>query len=301
MSLDDLFGPQEPSEPEEPRKPREPKLPREPKPSRAPRPPREPKEPQPPREPRAAREPRAPRDPGEPRSRSTLILSIIAGILAVAVAVVVGIALTRPSGGDGTDGATPPNPVPPAPATSSTSTPTPTAPVTTSTLTLAATGFTLQGEDGDEFTHAWADAAEPAIAALTEAFGSEPTTDVESGDSRTYAYTVYSWDGFRFADVLLSEGNKPRDQVDTPTYVGYSANEVGDVAITAEFGLSIGMSLADARELGPDSESTTAPPILRFGSDRDTFFVDGARTYGVRVTTDGTVVTDIVYRFTPPA
>lgn len=282
MSLDDLFGPQEPSEPEparEPKKPREPLPPRDPKP---------------PREPRAAREPR---EPGEPRSRSTLILSIIAGILAVAVAVVVGIALTRPSD---TAGTTQPNPVPPPPATSSTPSATPSVPATTSTLELSATGFTLQNEDGAEFTHSWADAAEPAIAALTAAIGAEPTTDVESGDSRTYAYTVYSWDGFRFADVLLSEGNKPRDQVDTPTYAAFSSNEVGDVKIVAEFGLNIGMSLADARALGPDGESTTAPPILFFGTDRDTFFVDGARTYGVRVVTDGTEVTDVIYRFTPP-
>lgn len=276
MSLDDLFGPQEPHEPEPAR---EPKKPREPKP---------------PREPRAAREPR---EPGEPRSRSTVILAVIAGLLAVAVAVALGIALTRPSGTSAT-GQT--NPVAPPPATSNSASPSPSAAVVTATLTLSATGFTLESEDGDEFTHVWADAAEPAIAALTAAFGAEPTTEVVAGDSRTYAYTVYSWDGFRFADVLLSEGNKPRDQVDTPTYIGMTSNDIDGVKIVAEFGLSIGMSIADVRALGPDGESTTAPPIFFFGTDRDTFFVDGARTYGVRVFTDGTSVTDIVYRFTPP-
>lgn len=295
MSLDDLFGPQEPYEPEparEPKRAREPKPPREPKAPREPRPPREPK---PAREPRAAHEPR---EPGDRPSRSTVILSIVAGVLAVAVAVVVGIALTRPSDTTNTGQ---PNPVPPPPASTSTPSASPSVPATTSTLELSATGFTLQNDDGAEFTHSWADAAEPAIAALTAAIGAEPTTDVEAGDSRTYAYTVYSWDGFRFADVKLSEGNKPRDQVDTPTYAAFSANEVGDVKIVAEFGLSIGQSIADVRELGPDGESTTAPPIYFFGTDRDTFFVDGARTYGVRVVTDGSVVTDVVYRFTPPA
>lgn len=276
MSLDDLFGPQEPYEPE---------------PAREPKKPREPKQPKPPRE------PREPREPGDGPPRSTVILSIVAGVLAVAVAVVVGIALTRPSD---TAGGGQPNPVPPPPASSSTPSASPSVPATTSTLELSATGFTLEGDDGSVFTHSWADAAEPAIAALTEAFGAAPTSDVEAGDSRTYAYTVYRWNGFRLADVKLSEGNKPRDQVDTPTYAAFSANTVGDVKITAEFGLSIGQSIADVRALNPDGESTTAPPIYFFGTGRDTFFVDGARTYGVRVVTDGTAVTDIVYRFTPP-
>lgn len=273
MSLDDLFGPQSSIEPEPEREPRKP------------------------REPRAPRQPREPREPREPVSRSTIILAVIAGVLVIAVAVVLLIALTRP-----TDVAEPATSAPvTAPAASST-TPTPTAstPATTTTLTLAATGFTLRNDDGAEFTHEWADAGEPAIAALSAAFGSEPTTDVESGDSRTYAYTVYSWDGFRFADVRLSEGNKPRDQVDTPTYVAISATVIGEVELVAEFGLEVGQTLDEVRALNPDGESTTAPPIYFFGTDRDTFFVDGARTYGVRVVTDGTRVTEIVYRFTPP-
>lgn len=271
MSLDDLFGPQSSAEPEPAREPREP---------------------------RAPREPRPPREPREPGSRSTVILAVIAGVLTIAVAVVLMIALTR--GTDTTEPVTTPEATTAPPASQPASTPTASTPATTSTLTLEATGFTLQTGDGGTFTHLWADAAEPAITALTAAFGSEPTTSVESGDSRTYAYTVYSWDGFRFADVLLSEGNKPRDQVDTPTYVAVTAATIGEVGLTAEFGLEIGQSLDEVRALGPDGESSAAPPIYFFGTDRDTFFVDGARTYGVRVVTDGTRVTEIIYRFTPP-
>ncbi len=107
------------------------------------------------------------------------------------------------------------------------------------------------------------------------------------------------WNGFRFCDVLLSEGSKPRDQVDAPTYASFTANEVAGVKISAEFGLRIGQPIAELRAAGPDSESTSTPPSFIFGEDRNTFYVDGARTYGARAVTDGDRVAEVVYRYIP--
>ncbi|MFT3797820.1 hypothetical protein [Microbacterium sp.] len=298
MSLEELFGLPEPEEPEQPEEPEErrhtrrSREPREPKPAREPKPTREPK---PPKPPRAARAPRAPGGSGR---NPTVILGIIAGVLALAVAVVLVIALTRTpdtTGGDQSDPV-----VVPAPATSSaTAVPSPSETAAEATITFSASGFTLRGSDGDTFTHAWADDAAPAIAALTAAFGAEPTTEVEAGNTDLYAYTCAHWDGFRFCDVLLGEGNKPREEVDAPTYAAFSANEVDGVQIEAEFGLRIGQTLAEVRALGPDDELSITPAEFLFGNDRNTFYVDGARTYGVRVETDGAKVTEIVYRYVP--
>jgi len=290
MSLEDLFGPQ-PDEPERPASGREPRPPREPRTPRESRPARPP------------REPRERREPGGGGSRTTLILGIVAGVLTIVVAATLGFALTRPSdsasdtaattvtptdeNSHGATGASSPSPVSSTPAST---------PAADGTLSLTADGFTLRGTSGTPFVHTWDAPAEPAIAALTAAFGSAPTKSVKEGNSHVYAYTVYSWPGFSFYDVLLGEGNKPRAEVDSPTFVSFTSNEPAGVEVTAEFGLSIGMTVAEVKALKPDSGGDTTPPLFWFQRGRSNFYSDGVRAYSAQVTTDGQRVTEIAYR-----
>ncbi|QRY39722.1 hypothetical protein JVX92_09240 [Microbacterium hominis] len=227
------------------------------------------------------------------------MLGIVAGVLAVAVVAVLGFALTRPS-----DSAEPAGPAPAdssaaasVPASASSATPTPTTAAAATGLTLSATGFTLKTDSGAPLSFAWADDPQSGLAALTEAFGAAPTRTVIEGDSHRYAYTAYTWPGFVFYDVLLGEGNKPRDQVPAPTYVSYTANEVAGVQITAEFGLRIGQSVADVRAAQPDGGGEESSGMYYFERGRGTFYIDGARTFGAIVKTDGSRVTEITYQY----
>jgi hypothetical protein len=234
-------------------------------------------------------------EPAEQGGRRTVIvLASIAGVLLVAVVIALTMLLQRtsaPSTG------TPP-PAPPAPATSSESPAPEEQPA--AGVRLDADGLTITDADGAEIlVHAWGDEAAPAVAALTDAFGSAPTEGFEEGDADHYAYRLYEWEGFVFADVALGEGNRPREEVDAPTYGSFSAGTVGDVEIEAEIDLAIGQRVADVRAAGPDRESADAPPVFFFGEDRSTFYADGVRQYGVRVETDGSAVTSITYRYLP--
>jgi len=297
MSLEDLFGPL-PDEPDEPAKAERAKPPTNPKAPRQPKTPRQPKAPRQPKSPRSERAARAPRRPGGPGgSRTTLVLALVAGVIAAAVAITLGFALSRPPEPNDAPAAssTPSAPAPAAPV----QTPEPSASTAAATIAITAAGFTLRDDDGAEFHHAWADAAEPAVAALTETFGVEPELSTESGDSHFYAYTVYSWDGFHFYDVLLGPGNRPRDQVDTPTRVSFTADEVDGVEVVAEFGLEIGQTIAEVQALGPDTGPTGTPPAFWFGTDRSTFYSDGVRSFGALAITDGERVVEIDYRYLP--
>ncbi|MFM9449617.1 hypothetical protein ACKI1Y_45190, partial [Streptomyces acidiscabies] len=69
------------------------------------------------------------------------------------------------------------------PSAQPTPSPTPSATRVPVSLDFAATGFTLVDDAGDAvFRYAWADDAKKAVAALSKAFGAEPTQRVEPGD-----------------------------------------------------------------------------------------------------------------------
>ncbi len=164
-------------------------------------------------------------------------------------------------------------------------------------MAVSAAGFTLQTATGAPFTHRWADDPQAAITALAKAFGTAPKRSVIEGNAHVYAYTAYTWPGFVFYDVLLGEGNKPRAQVDTPTYVSFTANDVAGVKITAEFGLRIDQTVADVRAAKPDWGGDDSASTYYFERGRGTFYTDGVRDFGLIVTTDGKRVTEISYRY----
>lgn len=245
--------------------------------------------------------------PARDGSRVGLLVAFTAAaVIAVALAVVGVFALSR------ADANPTPTPTPtvsalPSPSASSPTPPVPTTDTTAPTvsrLVFAATGFDLQDEDGaDVFVHEWADPGADAVAALSDAFGSEPTQSVREGDGTHFSdYAVYAWPGFTFFDSIPAEGGRPREEYQLPSYVEYAANEVAGIAVTTEFGLRIGMPIGEVRTLAPDSEwrHDTEPYGVTF-----TFAQERSRigehpiSYTVYVETDpgGEVVERISYSF----
>lgn len=226
----------------------------------------------------------------EQRPRTVLILGIVAGVLAVAVAITLAIALTRSGAPAPTESSDPPA----APSTPST----PVAPgpeesaspgdAEPAEVELGAGGLTLVDAAGEELlAWGWSDDAQTAVAALTEAFGAAPTERVEAGNGTTYPdYTVYQWSGFALYDMVPLPGGPTRDEFSQPSYLRYTANTVGPIAITAEFGLEIGMPVTEVTALQPDAEED------RGGGTRFVFAADrsahaGTPTYSVIADTDG--------------
>ncbi|GLJ80433.1 hypothetical protein [Microbacterium imperiale] len=195
--------------------------------------------------------------------RPLIILGIVAGVLLIA-ALVVFVLLQRGA----QPAAAPSSPSPTASASATaTATPTP-APTPTSTSTptdavpraaevvMAATGFTIIDDDGSTLLEfRWRDEVGPVVAALTAAFGAEPELDVQPGDGTHFPdYTVYDWAGFTLYDMIVVEGDKPRDEYNVPTWASIRANEVNGVAIQPEFGLAVGSPVDAIRASGPDDE-----------------------------------------------
>ena len=235
--------------------------------------------------------------------RLPMILGAIAGVLLIAVIIALTVYLQRPTGAAPAASPT----TAPSSDTAAAPTPTPSATETAeaaSRLELSGTGFTLRTEDGTEFTHVWADEAAPAVAALTDFFGTAPEEDFVNGDSERWAYDVYVWDGFRFYDVFLSPGSKPRDQIPAPTYAAITGAAGDDVELVDEFGITVGDTLDTVRALGPISETTSPEGAVRliFGADRGTFYTDGAREFRAFVDADpsGSEVAAITYSFSAP-
>lgn len=235
------------------------------------------------------------------RNRTPIILGIIAGILLVAVVITLSIYLTR--GATPADTAAPPAsptageaPAAPTPAQTTPSTPEPSEPAADPTgVVLSATGFTLSDDTGAEiFTFGWGDDTAPAVEALTEAFGAAPSERTEEGNGSTYPdYTVYQWSGFALYDMVATD-DLPRDEYTQPTYLRYTANTVGDVAITAEFDLEIGAAVAD---LDPADEWERGDGTrIVFEPDRSGF-AGGVPTYAALADTGGETVTAILYYY----
>lgn len=227
----------------------------------------------------------------EQRPRTVLVLGIVAGVLAVAVAITLAIALSRPGTPAPAESTAPPAVAPSTPSTPVDPTPSESAdPVdaVAAEVELGAAGFTIVDGAGEELlAWGWSDDAQTAVDALTEAFGAAPTERVEAGNGTTYPdYTVYQWTGFALYDMVPLPGGPTRDEYSQPSYLRYTANTVGPIAITAEFGLEIGMPVTEATALRPDAEED------RGGGTRFVFAADrsanaGAPTYSVIADTDG--------------
>lgn len=226
-----------------------------------------------------------------------MILGVIAGVLAVAVGVTLTVALTRAPATTQTDAATPP-PATSLPSQPQTPTPDESVAPTPTAIAMAGTGFSLVDADGTPtFTFAWRDEVGPAVAALTAAFGSEPTTRVEPGDGSHYPdYTVYQWSGFSLFDMIPTTGGTTRAEYAQPTYILYTKNEIGAIAVQSEFGLAIGMSVDAVRAIPPDDEwprGNVGRIRFVFAKDRSGV-TDGVPTYSVFADSDGSVVNTIL-------
>lgn len=231
-------------------------------------------------------------------NRTPVILGVIAGVLAVAVGVTLTVALTRtPADAESAD-STPTAPVATTPTTPESPSPSESPVPIPVALAMAGSGFSLVDDAGSPtFTFAWRDDVAPAVAALSEAFGTAPTTRVEPGDGNHYPdYTVYQWNGFSLFDMIAAPGGKTRDEYSQPSYLLYTKNEIGDIEIRSEFGLSIGMSATAVRAVPPDAEwprGNVGNIRFVFGKDRSGV-TDGTPTYSVFADSDGTVVTTIL-------
>jgi len=190
-------------------------------------------------------------DTSRPR-RTPLVLGIVVGLLAVAVAIALVIAANRgPAESDPPPPSTPaPAPTTPAPATSTPATP------TVAEVAFEERGFVLRAEDGSEvFTFRWEHEPSEVIAALSDAFGAEPAVGFIAGDGSHYPdYTLWEWPGFTLAGMVETEDGKPREEYARPSFVSLTANSLGEISLTPEFGLRVGMSADEARTSAPDLE-----------------------------------------------
>lgn len=237
------------------------------------------------------------------RPRALIPLLTFAGALAIAAVIAIVLLLNRapapaaaPGAGSPTPEATTPSPPAPTPAPSETQTEDPTA----SEVVLGAGGFTIVADDGSElYAYGWRDDAAAAVAALTDAFGSEPSESVYEGDGTHFPdYSSYVWEGFMFRDMIVTEEGKPRDEYFVPSYVMVTANAVGDIAVTPEFDLAIGLTADDVRSLGPDREieAEGGEPHFFFAIDREEGPEDDAYSLWVNTDPADETVVSITYR-----
>ncbi|WP_353810435.1 hypothetical protein [Agromyces sp. SYSU T00194] len=114
-----------------------------------------------------------------------------------------------------------------------------------SEISLSSTGFQILGAKGEpSFAFEWADESEPAISALTEAFGQEPTVTSSVGSgSHLAAYDIYTWSGFVFRVANLEE---PKPDFYLLTHVTFTAESALGVRLVAPLGLSVGDPIAVA-------------------------------------------------------
>lgn len=198
----------------------------------------------------------------EPRRSKALFLLTGAGVVAVAVVVAIVWMMNRMPG----PAAAEPAPTSSSPATSApasegpspapSETPSPSADASVRQITLTAEGFDAVDRGGNPvFSFAWSDEPETAVAALSEAFGSEPTKGLQDGDGSHFPdYTLWQWSGFELGTMVETPDGKTRTEYDAPAFATFTANAVGDVEIVAEFGLRIGDPLDEARAAGPHEE-----------------------------------------------
>lgn len=240
------------------------------------------------------------------RDRTPLVLGIVAAVLAVAVIIALVLLLTRGNGDSepasqnpGGSSSASAEASDPAESPSAPSAPTESDAPAAAGITLAATGLSLTDDAGSStFTYDWNGDMAGAVSTLSEAFGSAPKERVEKGNGSSYPdYTVYQWPGIALYDMKPLEGGPSRDDYSQPSYLRLTANDVDGVPVTAEFGVKIGMPVADVKALDPGVEvDRGGNPRFVFAPDRSGF-TDGKPAYSVVVDTDGEKVTAILYYY----
>ena len=148
-----------------------------------------------------------------------------------------------------------------------TATPTPSAtpvPADAASLLLGPTSFSLVDDSGAELgTWAYRDGT-GAVAALTEAFGSEPTEsdEVPYEGYRTHDYT---WPGFVLSDTEVYDAGGPELKFPEPDVtVKATAPAVADVAISTLGGVAVGDSAAEVAAERPESVIGDRPGAFLF-------------------------------------
>ncbi|MFI8633148.1 hypothetical protein ACIGEP_11185 [Microbacterium sp. NPDC077663] len=241
------------------------------------------------------------------RPRNLIPLLTLAGVLAIAVVVAIVLLLNRMPASVAAPGAGSPAPEASGPseaAPTPTETGAETADPMASEAVVGAEGFTIVADDGSElYTYGWRDDADAAVTALTDAFGAEPSQSIYEGDGTHFPdYTSYMWDGFTYFDMIPTEGGKSRDEYFIPAFVTITGADVGDVAITPEFDLAIGLTADEVRALGPDREveMPEGEPRFFFAIDRADAPEDDAELDGyspwVNIDPADETVVSITYR-----
>ncbi|ROQ65192.1 hypothetical protein EDF36_0695 [Rathayibacter sp. PhB152] len=146
-----------------------------------------------------------------------------------------------------------------------TSTPAPTAtPAAAASLLIGPTSFSLVDATGAQLgSWAYRDGT-GAVAALTEAFGSEPT---ESDDVpyEGYRSRAYIWPGFVLRDTDVYDAGGPELTYPEPDFLlEATAATVGDVAISTLGGVTVGDATAELAAEHPESTTDGAPGSFLF-------------------------------------
>ncbi len=160
----------------------------------------------------------------------------------------------------------PARPTPASTAPASTPAPTPDQGPSAAAVVVDGDGFDVVDTAGVVvFEHAWADEVDPAVAALTDAFGSVAETSFEDGDDTHVAdYDVYTWGGFALGDAVGLE--QPREDYFLPSWVRVETAAVGDVAIRSRSGLGVGSSVAEVAAVEPvvrEQADAATPAVYR--------------------------------------
>ncbi|MGN8551122.1 UNVERIFIED_CONTAM: hypothetical protein OHV15_00870 [Microbacterium sp. SLM126] len=170
-----------------------------------------------------------------------------------------------------------------------TPTPTPT-PEAADAIVIRVDGFDIVTESGTVlFSHEWPDEAAPAVAELTEIFGSEPTTqDTSTGNTHFPDYREYTWSGFQFDDAINLE--RPRDQYFRSTGVHVNVAEVNGIAVVAEPGVGVGSTY----------EQALAASIDHYAHDRSSTFLLAESDTGGGLVLDGDNATQLITVISAP-
>ena len=147
----------------------------------------------------------------------------------------------------GCTSAPPPEPVASPSASSASPTPSPTPEPKVDEVVITSAGLRLLDDGAELDALGWFDLAEESIAALTNAFGSEPEEVPYPGHIEAAPGTDYKWDGFVFR-VQDFEAEPP---LWSNISVISSVSRVGDVAICTGDGLTIGSPTSAVQALNP--------------------------------------------------
>jgi|GEM_PF-3833690 len=149
-------------------------------------------------------------------------------------------------------------PTPTASSTpSQTADPSPTPdPIVPAEIAISGTGFAIIDSAGaTTFAFGWSDAPEPAVTALTDAFGAAAVASSTPGNGTHIApYDVYTWPGFVFEAAQLVDTS--RDYY-LAARVTATAVDVHGLAVSGPHDLAVGDPIADALAVTPHLQMPT--------------------------------------------